>query len=410
MDEQPHLPGQESPSFYKKLDDVDLLFIDDLNGGRTVVEGQVEVNDDNVVGDDPNHGQGVATNDGNVVGDDHGQGQGVPASDGNEVRDNQLTGGRLETVGECYKLVVVHKGHNDEVIEVNKFGNVASIKNQIENLLRISAIQQVLFFNRQYLDEDSLIIESIEGLASNSRIELFEFEPLGEAATATASTSAAQPSSAAAAGVHFPPETHRREPNQKFKMNVILSSSVDIDTPNPSITEIRQNTRQQLITNIVDSTKLMFVSSSGQELDDYLSLRSNLNKEIKILLEPSAMGMASLTTTTGAMISTSAPMPPSTSAPPQTSASAAGGESSRVNPSMRHTVRSKRAAPDPASRSAPDDEHTESDASASLPSTSSSLEYVLSPSASSSFSEYVLSSPSIEGSAPATRYSLRPRR
>lgn len=111
---------------------------------------------------------------------------------------------------ECYKLVVVRKGHNDEVIEVNKFGNVASIKNQIENLLRISAIQQVLFFNRQYLDEDSLIIESIEGLASSSRIELFEFEPVGEAATATASTSAAQPSSAAAAGVHFPPESHRR--------------------------------------------------------------------------------------------------------------------------------------------------------------------------------------------------------
>ncbi|XP_021819700.1 putative protein TPRXL [Prunus avium] len=212
-----------------------------------------------------------------------------------------------------------------------------------------------------------------------------------------ASTSAAQPSSAAAAGVHFPPESHRCAPNQKFKMNVILRSSVDIDTPNPSITEIRQNTRQQLITNIVDSTKLMFVSSSGQELDDYLSLRSNLNKEIKILLEPSAMGMAS------------APMPPSTSAPPQTSASAAGGESSRVNSSMRHTVGSKRAAPDPALRSAPDDEHTESDASASLPSTSSSSEYVLSPSASSSSSEYVLSSPAIEGSAPATRYSLRPR-
>ncbi|CAB4299951.1 unnamed protein product [Prunus armeniaca] len=96
--------------------------------------------------------------------------------------------------------------------------------------------------------------------------------------------------------------------------------------------------------------------------------------------------------------------------PPQTSASAAGGESSRVNPSMRHTVGSKRAAPDPALRSAPDDEHTESDASASLPSTSSSSEYVLSPSASSSSSEYVLSSPSIEGSAPATRYSLCPRR
>ncbi|KAL6289825.1 hypothetical protein ACE6H2_007335 [Prunus campanulata] len=402
MDEQGgeplHLPGQESPSFYKKLEDVDLLFIDDLNGGRTVVEGQVEVSDDNVVGDDPNHGQGVATNDGNVVGDDHGQGQGVPANDGNEVHDNQLTGGRLETVGECYKLVVVRKGHNDEVIEVNKFGNVASIKNQVENLLRISAIQQVLFFNRQYLDEDSLIIESIEGLASNSRIELFEFEPLGAAATAMASTSAAQPSSAAAAGAHFPPESPRRAPNQKFKMNVILRSSVDIDTPNPSITEIRQNTRQQLITNIVDSTKLMFVSSSGQELDDYLSLRSNLNKEIKILLEPSAMGMAS------------APMPPSTSAPLQTSAAAAGGESSRVNPSMRDTLGSKRAAPDPASRSAPDDEHTESDASASLPSTSSSSEYVLSPSASSSSSEYVLSSPSIEESAPATRYSLRPRR
>ncbi|VVA36743.1 PREDICTED: TPRXL [Prunus dulcis] len=193
-------------------------------------------------------------------------------------------------------------------------------------------------------------------------------------------------------------------------MNVILRSSVDIDTPNPSITEIRQNTRQQLITNIVDSTKLMFVSSSGQELDDYLSLSSNLNKEIKILLEPSAMGMASLTTTTGAVIATSAPMPPSTSAPPQTSASAAGGESRRVNPSMRHTVGSKSAAPDPASRSAPDDEHIESDASASLPSTSSSSEYVLSPSASSSSSEYGLSSPSIEGSAPGTRYSLRPRR
>lgn len=77
----------------------------------------------------------------------------------------------------CYKFVVVRQGHKDEVIEVSKFGIVASIKEKIECLLGIRVSQQVLFFNREYLHEDWRIIQSIEGIASNSCIQLFVLEP-----------------------------------------------------------------------------------------------------------------------------------------------------------------------------------------------------------------------------------------
>ncbi|KAL6269751.1 hypothetical protein ACE6H2_026662 [Prunus campanulata] len=79
-----------------------------------------------------------------------------------------------EIIRNCYKLVVVRQ---DEVIEVSKFGIVASIKDKIECLLGITVSQQVLFFNGEYLHEDWRLIQSIEGIASNSRIQLFVLQP-----------------------------------------------------------------------------------------------------------------------------------------------------------------------------------------------------------------------------------------
>ncbi|CAB4320060.1 unnamed protein product [Prunus armeniaca] len=162
MDEQGgaprHLPGQESPSYYNNLQ-YEAAVTTAIYYGRMVVGGQVAVNDDNEVGDQ-DHGQGVAAN------------------GGEEVQFERVASmWTEEIIGNCYKFVVVRQGHKDEVIEVSKFGIVASIKDKIECLLGIRVSQQVLFFNGEYLHEDWRIIQSIEGIASNSRIQLFVLEP-----------------------------------------------------------------------------------------------------------------------------------------------------------------------------------------------------------------------------------------
>ncbi|PQM39000.1 hypothetical protein Pyn_01097 [Prunus yedoensis var. nudiflora] len=128
MDEQGgaprHLPGQESPSYYNNLQ-YEAAVTTAIYYGRMVVGGQVAVNDGNHVSDH-DHGQGVAANDGEEV-----QFEGVARVWTEEI------------VGSCYKLVVVRQGHKDEVIEVSKFGIVASIKDKIECLLGIKLSQQV---------------------------------------------------------------------------------------------------------------------------------------------------------------------------------------------------------------------------------------------------------------------------